>query len=126
LYDDITSSTSTLRIDGDSSSDPGRVERVIISNCARDESRMINAPLGADMWESMDVKIMNNETRDNALMLNFPAEFDIVSKLLDRQDANAKRNRQERKEIREFEERKQIREIEEQRQIRNMQSRRTG
>jgi hypothetical protein len=125
LYDEVASSVGGLQIDGISQSDPSRAERIIIANTARDNSRMINAPLGEDIWKDINVKILSNETSGNALMVNFPLSMEHHNQLMDQQYKIVTGDRAEREKIAQmgFEERKQIREIEERKQIRDAKAR---
>ncbi|KAE9366657.1 hypothetical protein N431DRAFT_487196 [Stipitochalara longipes BDJ] len=126
-YDEVTSSSSSWsQIDGTSEFDPSRVERIIIANTARDNSRMINAPLGDDMWRDLTVKIMSNETSGSALMVNFPMSMEDARDLLDRQDRTAAAERAEREAqaARDFKERQEIRKMQEAKEIREAEERR--
>jgi hypothetical protein len=69
------------QIAGTAKSDPGRAERIILANSAKENSMMINAPLGEDMWKSMNVRIIGNETTGNAHMVNFPTTVENAEKL---------------------------------------------
>ena len=126
LYDKVASSTGDPPIEGGSNSDSNRIERIIIANTALDNSRMINAPLGEDMWKDLDVKIIGNETRGSAFMLNWPTPWKRTKDLLNRQDkiAAADRAERERKSAMDFQERKQIRQIQERKEIREADERR--
>lgn len=118
LYDKVASSAGGPQIEGGAQSDLGRVERVILANSARENSMMINAPLGEDMWKLMDVRIIGNETTGNARMVNFPTTMDNAKELMADQAKSAADQRAGRLTELEFEERRQIREIEERKQIR--------
>jgi len=122
LYDGLTS-LGVPHIEGDSQSDPGRVERIIIANTARENSKMINAPLGEDMWANIDVKIIGNETSGNALMVNFPTTMENVTQFMAKQAETAAADRTERATGLDYEERRHVREIAERKDIREFEDR---
>lgn len=120
LYDQVTSSTCVPQIAGTAKSDPGRAERIILANSAKENSMMINAPLGEDMWKSMNVRIIGNETTGNARMVNFPTTMENAEKLFADQAKASADQRAARVTELEFEERKQVREFEEAKDIREI------
>jgi hypothetical protein len=66
LVDDSGSSTS--------SETKKRVwtERVILSNMARNQAIQINAPIGKDIWKTVDkITIKHNTAEDNAVQINY-------------------------------------------------------
>jgi hypothetical protein len=125
MYDKVVPSAGGPPTEGGLNSDSSRVERIIIANTALDNSRMINAPLGEDMWKDVNVKTMGNETRGSAFMLNWPTPGKRTKDLLNRQDKIAAADRAERKEksARDFQEGKQIREVQERKEIREAEER---
>jgi hypothetical protein len=134
VYDELMSLTSGgVKIEDISRSDPNRVERIIIANTALEDSKMINAPLGEDMWKDLTVKILSNETSGRALMINFPITMKDANQLMDRQDRTRAEDRKEREKnlSREFaaeklkgdrEERMQVREMEDRKHAREIEA----
>jgi len=118
LYDQVTSSTGVPQTAGTAKSDPGRAKTIILANSAKENSMMINAPLGGDMWKSMNVRIIGNETTGNARMVNFPTTMENAEKLFADQAKSSADQRAARVTELEFEERKQVREFEEAKNIR--------
>ena len=125
MYEKAATSAGGPPIEGGSNSDSSRVERIIIANTALDNSKMINAPLGEDMWKDVNVKIIGNETSGSAFMLNWPTPWKRTKDILNRQDkiAAADRAEREKKSVWDFQERKQIREIQERKEIREAEER---
>ncbi|KAF0638236.1 hypothetical protein FPSE5266_20259 [Fusarium pseudograminearum] len=103
LWDNVVSTKGLPQNTDASASNADRVERIIIANTALDRSKMINGPVGEDMWKSVTVKILNNHTAGTALMINWAITPDEANKLLDRQDQENDKDREERMKKQEME-----------------------
>ncbi|KAG5796694.1 hypothetical protein H9Q69_004269 [Fusarium xylarioides] len=96
LWDHVVSTKSLPQSTDASASNADRAERIIIANTASDRSKIINGPVGKDIWENVNVKILSNQTTGAALMINWAIAPEEADKLLDRQGQENDKDRDER------------------------------
>jgi hypothetical protein len=77
VADDQNSDDETLVDDSDSSTGSetrkrALIERIVLSNMAKDQAIQINAPLGKDIWKDVDRTIIkNNVAEHDAVQVNY-------------------------------------------------------
>jgi hypothetical protein len=85
---DSDSEDETLIDDSDSStsSKPKKrvsIERIILRNMAKNQAMQINAPVGEDIWKSIDrIVIEDNIAEDEAVQINYPNTLEATMTLL--------------------------------------------
>jgi hypothetical protein len=86
--DDQNSDDETLVDDSDSSTGSetkmrASIERIVLSNMAKDQAIQINAPIGKDIWKNIDrIIIKNNIAEDNAIQLNYSNTLEDMMALM--------------------------------------------
>jgi hypothetical protein len=77
LIDDSDSSTSSK------SKKRVSIERIILRNMAKNQAMQINAPVGEDIWKSIDrIVIEDNIAEDEAVQINYPNTLEAMMTLL--------------------------------------------
>ena len=85
---DSDSEDETLVDDSDSSisSKPKKrvsTERIILRNMAKNQAMQINAPVGTDIWKSIDrIVIEDNIAQDEAVQINYSNSLEVMIALL--------------------------------------------
>jgi len=76
-------------IDGEAVADfhlNGTTDRIIVKNSAKNSAVQILGPVGKDIWESLNVRVEENEATDKAVQVAYATDFQTFKFLVERQD----------------------------------------